>query len=524
MAQVADLKELTVRSQGWQGGINIRDAVEQMQPNELRRAENVVYDAAGGVTKRLGSRGMGPIGSAGDRIISCYTFYLPTTTPGQPQVLAHTSAGNLYYTTDVTANPIVWTLIVGGLSTTTPCAFETQNSNCYFAEGTQFGQWDGTTYTKITAAPGGAYMLRVWKDTMWLATTANPDRLYSSSAGDPTTWPAANYVDILHGDGDIMTCLASDGLFLIVFKRRRTQVVYDPGTLANRTADFEKGCESHFSVVHMEDKLYYLSRTGVCWWQGDSSSRLISYKIDPLFNPLVLNLAAMRNVWAYQLGDRCAWAIPEAGSSQVSVIIEYYPRFGPIYQISGNIGPGPWSMHRIPATCYTTVRQGSTEAIFGGASNANQLLWIFSPDGTDNGAMFQGLVETAPIDFGNPIFTKYLRRAKLLGRGKFQFQLKKNYSVGTFWSLPIDMTALIDQWGGGTWNDGTSWGTESDVQERIVNIDGYGRAFSVVILDSEIATGYTQMPLGSVVHQLTLGEWALYGVAFDATLLGLRGG
>src|SRR5215472_1655518 len=181
MPQVADLKETQFATQGWQGGLNVRDSLAQLQPNELRRAENVTYDAAGGVSKRPGTTSLGTFGASADRVLSCYTFYRGSSAP---QVLIHTSSGSLLYTNDITATPPVWATVTSGLSTTQACSYETQNSKCYFAEGTRMGQWDGATYTQITAAPAGICFLRVWKDTMWAAGLTNPDRVYSSSAGD----------------------------------------------------------------------------------------------------------------------------------------------------------------------------------------------------------------------------------------------------------------------------------------------------------------------------------------------------
>jgi hypothetical protein len=516
--QVADLREITVQSQGFQGGINMRDAIDQLAPNDLVRCENVVYDAAGGLAKRTGTRSMGTFGVGADRVLSTYTFYRGAS---NPQVLIHTSAGKMYYTTDVTANPITWTQITTGLSTTVPASFETMLSKCYFAEGTVLGQWDGAAYSTIAGAPAGITFLRVWKDTMWAAGSSNVDRLYSSSAGDPTTWPGANFVDIMKGDGDKITCLASDGLFLVVFKQRRTQVVYDPALFSNRTADFEKGCESHFSVVHMEDKMYYMSRLGFCWWQGDSSARLISYKIDPLFTPGVLNLSALNLVYAYQLNDRCGWAIPEAGSSVPSLIVEYYPRLGQVYQISGNIGPGPWSFHRMPVQNFTTVRQGTSEALYGGHPSTNKFMWVFSPDGTDDGATFNSKVETAALNFGQPVMWKYFRRMTLVGRGKFNLQVKRNYRTDILVNKTVDMNAGSATWNNGNWNNG-AWGPDSVVKRKLINQDIYCVALSVVITDSEVNVASVPFPVGSKDASLTQGEWALFQVAFDGFLLGIR--
>lgn len=518
-SQVAGLRELAFPTAGFQGGLNLRDAPDQIAPNELQQVENVVYDNAGGLAKRLGSRNQGTFGAGADRVLSTYTFYRPNL---NPQVLIHTTAGKMYYTTDVTANPIVWTQITTGLSTTQPAAFETQNSNCYFAEGTVLGQWTGAAYSTIAAAPAGICFLRVWKDTMWAAGNTNPDRIYSSSAGDPTTWPALNFVDIMHGDGDKITCLASDGLFLIGFKQHRTQVLTDPALFTNRTADFEKGCESHFSVVHMEDKMYYLSRLGICWWQGDSSSRLISYKIDPLFSPALLNLSSLNLAYAYQLNDRCGWVLPEAGQSVPSVIIEYYPRLGPIYQISGNIGPGPWTIHRLPISTFTTVRQGATEAIFGGNPNANKFMWIFSPDGEDDGVPFASIAQSASFNFGSPVIWKYFRRCTVVGRGKFNLQFRRDFQQGIYQTYIVDLNAVDDTWNVGVWNSGF-WGPDSNLKRKQVSVDLYAVELSIVISDAEIVTGVQQINVGSNAHKVTVGEWAVMELAFDGFALGIRG-
>lgn len=518
--QVADLRELRVKTQGFAGGVNIRDAVDQLGPDELVKCENARLDQRGGLAKRTGSQSNGTFGIGADRGLSSYTYYRPGT---NPQVLLHTSAGKLYYTNDPSANPIVWTQITAGLSTTVPCSFETFTSKVFFCEGTTYASWDGTTYVTYPSAPQGRF-LRLWKDTMWMSGIASlPDRVYSSAAGDATSWPAGSWVDILKGDGDSVTALASDGLFLIVAKQRRIQVIYDPALFSNRTADFEKGAESHFGWVHMEDKLYFLSRLGICWWQGDTSARLISYKLDPLFRPEILNLGALSSAYAYQIGGICGWALPEAGNTIPTLVIEYYPRLGPIYQISGNIGPGPWVMHRIPASTFCTVRSGSTEYLYGSHNGANKFLWLFAPVGTDDGALFTTTVQTGFYDLGEPIYTKYLRRIKAVGRGKFNLQLKRNFANALYVTKLIDFTQATDNWNSGNWGGGATWGPDANVKEDLINLDAYGRSFALVISDAETTTGNLLLSVGSKDYSLVLGEWSFYEATFDGALLGLRG-
>jgi len=519
MSSVADLRDLRAKTQGFAGGVNIRDAVDQIAPDEMVKCENATLTQKGGLDKRLGTQSNGTFGVSADRGLSDYTYYRPGT---NPQVLLHTTAGRLYYTNDPSANPIVWTQIASGLSTTTPMSFETFTSKVFFCEGTVYASWDGSTYTTYPSAPLGKY-LRLWKDTMWMSgIAALPDRVYSSAAGDATSWPAANWVDILRGDGDAVNSLASDGLFLIVGKQRRISVIYDPSLFANRTADYEKGTESHRCWIHMEDKLYFLSRLGVCWWQGDTSARLISYRIDSLFRPEILNLGALNYAYAYQIGGKCGWALPEAGSTIPTLIIEYYPRLGPVYQISGNIGPGPWVMHRMPLSTFTTVRYGSTEYLYGAHNGANKYMWAFAPVGTDDGATFSTTVQTGYYDMSDPIMYKYLRRVKIVGRGKFTFQLKRNFGNGVYVTKQIDYSQLTDYWTvADAWGVGT-WGPDDNVKEAIVNLDAYGRNFAIAITDSETTTGRLTLPVGSKDYSLVMGEWSFYESTFDAQLLGLR--
>lgn len=47
---------------------------------------------------------------------------------------------------------------------------------------------------------------------------SNSSRVYWSSASDPTTWPAANFIDFQTANGDINTALGSIGTDVIVFK------------------------------------------------------------------------------------------------------------------------------------------------------------------------------------------------------------------------------------------------------------------------------------------------------------------
>ncbi len=515
----SDPQQVVTKTPGWAGGLNIRDAINEIDPTEVRIAENGILDEKGGFSKRLGTLSHGTFGTGTDRVLSCYTFYRGTSAP---QVLIHTTGGKLYYTNDPTASPITWTQIATGLSTTQPFSYETFNSKCYFSNGIDsYASWDGATYTTFGSAPKGRF-LRLYKDTMWVSgIDATPDRVWSSNAGDAETFGVASWVDIAHGDGDKVTALATDGLFLIVFKRNRTFIIYDPALFSNRVLDFEKGCESHFSVIQFESDIYFLSRRGVCVYNQSGPSDFISIKLDPLFDPQVLNLNALNTAYAYTIGTRVGWALPEVGQTMPSMQIEMYPRLRPISQY-GFRGLAPWVTHRIPATSFTRFRSGAVEYLFGGASAANKFYEIFAAVGTDDGVTFTALMETGPYDFNQPTRTKYIRRLRVLGRGQVSVVFKRNYQTASYKTFPIDLSSAADLWSlGDLWGAG-AWGPDAVVKEKLVNPDAYARFFSFRFTDSSTNTGRKLVEVGSSEYSLTSGEWAVYGMVLEADVLGVR--
>lgn len=519
MARTSELAPVEARTLGFEGGVNLRDTVAQLAGNELRKGENGVLDEKGGFSKRLGCVSNGTFGVGADRILSMYTYYRGTSAP---QVLIHTSGGKVYTTVDPTLGTVVWTQLVTGLSTTAPMSFETFNGKVYMSNGVDtYASWDGTTYTTYPSAPKGKY-LRLWKDTMWMSGIPTlVDRVYSSAAGDAETWPVANWVDIAKGDGDQVTGLGSDGLVLAVFKRVRGMTIYDPTTFANRVVDFEKGCESHFSILQFEGDIYYVSRRGIAKFDQSGPGRIISGKIDPLFDPAVINLSALASSYAYSYGNVIGWALPEIGSTVPTIQVEYYPRLGPISQF-GTVGIGPFMFQRIPASTFTRYRSGTVEYLFGGHATSNKFLQIFAPVGTDDGATFTAIMETGAYDFGTPTRTKYIRRARVLGRGAVTLQLIRNFQTAAYKTNALSMLGVTDLWTmADLWGVGT-WGPSSVIREALVNPDAYGRFFQLRFTDSSVNVAAKLIEVGSHEFSITAGEWAVYMVTLEGSVLGVR--
>lgn len=515
-----DDQQFTGQTQGWASGVNARDMLSNLAPDEARVIENGILDERGAFSKRLGCWSNGTFGVGGDLALSMHTF--DRGSANVPQVILQTTAGKLYYTVDPWANPVVWTQITTGLSTTSPLSFETFGGKVYMSNGVDsYASWDGATYTTFPSAPKARY-LRLWKDTMWASGVPGlDDRTYESAAGDPETWPVASWIDISKGDGDRTTGLGTDGFTLIVFKRNRHMAIVDPVTLQNRVVDFEKGCESHFSIIQFEGFVYFLSRRGFCKYFGDSPSQIISYKLDPVFTPSILNLAALDTCRAYVVENRIGWSLPEVGSAVPTMQIEYYPRLGPISPF-GTVGIGPFAVQRMPSGIFVRVRSGNQETLFGAKTTANKFLQMFAAIGTDDGATFTAILETGPYNFGAPTRTKYIRSIRFLGRGDFTCQIKRNYETSSYKAIPVSLTATVDVWSlANLWGSG-NWGPDSVVKELRVNPDAYGRAFVFRFSDSSTDLGSKLVDVGSREYSIATGKWGIYMVVFDGTVLGVR--
>lgn len=515
MPSLFDPPRVTAKMRGWAGGVNIRDAVNLVAPNEARLLENMVLDERGGATKRSGCESHQDFGSGSDRVLSTYTFYRGASAP---QVLIHTTAGKLYYTNDAEANPITWTQIATGLSVSVPFSYETFLGRVYMGNGVDdYRKWDGTTQTTFAAAPKGKFH-RLWKDTMWIS-GGTPDRVYSSAPGDPETFPAPNFVDIGKGDGDDVKALATDGQFLVVGKRDRTFTIYDPVTFANRVLDNEKGFESHFAVVQSEGTIYFLSRRGICQYLGDSPSVVISAKIDPLFSDELLAIDKMSQAVGFSFDTRVMFALTEVGQTRNNLVIDYYPRL-----TDSQSGVGAFAFHRIPIHCYTRVRSSGTDLLYGGHWSDNTFLKVFADIGTDDTDTFIGTLETAAFDLGDPHVTKYLSTLRLLVAGAFNCFILRDFRPELYRTIPFSAVEGSDIWStSDVWGSGV-WGTfDPRVQDIRKNVDAYARYFTFRFQDaSDTDTGFKQVPVGATLKNIVSGEWSIYGLVLEGKRMGVR--
>lgn len=153
--------------------------------------------------------------------------------------------------------------------------FVVANDILYGFNGSEVVSWDGTTVTKNpTSVPNGFYA-EWFHNYMFVAkTTSNPNRVFWSNLGDPTTFNASNFVDINPGDSDsIQGMVGFPGQDeLLVFKRNTIWSItgwsgstFSSTTIATQNTNnriFGYGTVSPFSIVPVGSEVYWFSMLG----------------------------------------------------------------------------------------------------------------------------------------------------------------------------------------------------------------------------------------------------------------------
>jgi len=159
------------------------------------------------------------------------------------------------------------------LSNSKPVWFETANDIVFGFNGTEEVDWDGTTVTKNrSGVPIGNYAKWFHNYLFVAKTTANPNRLFWSNIGDPTTFSGANFVDVNPGDSDQIMALSTLQDELLVFKRNTIWSItgYSGSTFSTTTIAaqntngriFGYGTVAPFSVVPVGTDIYFFSMLG----------------------------------------------------------------------------------------------------------------------------------------------------------------------------------------------------------------------------------------------------------------------
>jgi hypothetical protein len=345
--------------------------------------------------------------------------------------------------------------------------------------------------------------------------------LYSSAAGNADSWPAQNWIALGKADGDHGTALFTVSQEMVASKQNRTFVIVSPSTLENRVVDYEKGCESHFSVVKFDTEIYYITRHGVVRYISGAPAELVSNNIQPLFTPIFQNLARMDQCHGYRIHHRVGWSLVRSGLNDPDFQIEYYP----------NYPRRPWTFHRMPARCWVTWRDAD-ERLFFGKVGYPSLMEAFSLGiNKDEGVDFRGLIETPWNNFGDPTNRKYLRAIRIWGEGHVHMQVRRDRRDPVGKMMAAELNPANPLWGEGPsdiWNrPGDVWGSLGSIGTDMVYPDLYGREFSLLLFDLSDEPTSVEVPNATRrVGTLTYGYphgWSVHQLVFEAVQMGELG-
>lgn len=221
-----------------------------------------------------------------------YPFY---TSSGAPQLI-FASGLNLYMYNNAGGE----TLIGGPYANSGPWYFDEYGNDLYCANGTDaLQQYNGSGITGLSGISPAPLFIKIHKNRLWYC-PPNSSTIYFSNAGDPTTFPANNYIAVNTNDGQNITGFAVLLDNLIVFKNDSIWIVTgEPlgagsntviGNLQLRQANSDVGCISQRTILEVENILLFAAVSGLYVFQNNQS-KLISQVVNNTFledmNPTV---------------------------------------------------------------------------------------------------------------------------------------------------------------------------------------------------------------------------------------------
>ena len=482
------------------GGWNIRDAAAQLAANESPDLYNCTLDERGGAGKRLGySKYNGSIFQAA---LVTNTFYWPS---GQNEI---TQCGaKLYKDTSTTEFKTFTTTERCGM-----CDFKGLLIFIHPTDG--LFKYDGTTVTAIAAGPKGS-TITGWQNKLWASNDpAAKSRVYFCSAGDETTWPGTNFVDLREKDTEPVVGLAgaagvdvSGRQGLLAFKRRSTYRIFDSSTGAFQTLDTQVGAASALAVTSGFQRSVALGEAGIFWTDGVGPMRPASSKLDPLFNPGQIAFSKLDLFCAGLKGDRMYFSLARAGSTANDLELEYHP-------LQGWIVPNSSA-----ASCYATYGKDD-QILYAGSPTVNGQVYKRLVGGADDGVAIASRFQTRWVQ---PTGGHPCRVGRVRGAFRGGFTVKVLLDFGPNFVESFDLAAPA---GGALYDAGgsiydTSTYTQPNFQDtQDFPLNDVCTAISLVISETSSTSSSGLQVLGAGAAP-ELGAWGLYALAISYRPLGL---
>ncbi|KIL38300.1 hypothetical protein SD70_27175 [Gordoniibacillus kamchatkensis] len=445
-------------------GLNNKYSNEEIADNESPDLLNVDFDVRGAIIKRKGFTLAKNFGTA--QINSIIPFYKTDGT--RVFIVAFGTSLVQYDPVAQTTTTITTTLHGNGLRFTG--AIDTVHNVLYLVNGdTTDGlmSWDGTTFTKaIAGAPNGKY-IEFYKNRMYICgDPANPNRLYMSDLGTPTSWPALNFTDIDDGLGGI-TGIKQFGDSQVIFKEMGVFILKgsDPSNyVVVTTFAGQHGAISHYSIVRIPNGLMYLSRDGIYLFDGKHFT-LMSDKIQG--SVYAWNQQYLGSAVAFEYDHKYMISVPE-GVGQTTNNRTYVYSY--LYKY--------WTRFDIPMQANCIFNGTTTLPTPYFSDTAGNVMQAFTGD-NDNGAAINSYFLTKNYDFGTSAHYKTFKKIvfeALANPGKYNIALTFIQDFGKNSKniqMPISYGTLTI-WGQFTWGQ-AKWGGVGEVAQLSTIMPGQAK-------------------------------------------------
>jgi len=491
---------------GFSGGLNLRDAVDAVDPTQAIDAMNVEFTLKGAVRQRPGYDNF-TTSALTARPTNVESYYNAAGTVAQIVTGSSTRLDTVGSDGAVVASAT-------GLTAGEPWSFarfaSPANDYVYAGNGqNELRRWNGTSWSTVTGSPYAALLdstqegklggrlvaAGVKSGTTFAGQTATPSHVFFSDGADPTAWTAGNYVQLSPGDGEKVTAMAAwqDGLY--VFKESKFFKFYGV-TDVSGTARFDYypintgvGCVGPRAIAAGSDGLYFADRKGIYRTRGQAPER-ISDAIAPIFDSLlptstyysggVQSPAYSSNTVLCFHNERLYVSFTSESSENDRTLV-YDPKLN------------AWSIWGVGTRAMTTFRPtttGKLELYFAGASGTNDLYKFSTSYATDNGTTIDSHWRSGWTNFGSDA-QKRVRAQKLWGTGLIYVGLSVDYDDDSGQQVQVDFRSpAITYWGDGYWNVDT-WSTPRGLVPGIRRKAARGTTFSLYLANTTAATSWS---------------------------------
>lgn len=287
----------------WVGGVNTSVDESIVPPNELTKAQNLIFGVRGSRKKREGINFDWDDQSSGtDSIIRMADFWFGAASKTRYNFAINDAGVHYRYVFSTGARTTITdagTAYPAAVTRACVLVFNHQAIICVDGTSNLVKMWDGTNNViDLTGTPPQASIAREHLGRLWMNDKTNLDRLHYSTTGTAAEWNGvgdSGAIDIGTGDGDPEGITAIFPTFkgeLFVAKKTKLYRIsgYTPETFQVSLVSSGIGCVSHNSVAMVDqDDIVFSSERGfhslaATAAYGDFEGAFLSAPIQQTFN------------------------------------------------------------------------------------------------------------------------------------------------------------------------------------------------------------------------------------------------